>query len=410
MNRRVVITGMAGVTSLGHDWDTVYNNLKNGVSGIKKHPEWSEIKGIKTLIGGSIDNFEMPDHYSRKQMRSAGRVAAMAIVSTEKALSDAGLLDHVALKDGSTGIGYGSGSGSPEAYREYVSGLLNRTVSGIRSMTYIKMMSHTVAANLSVFFGTTGRIIPTTSACTSGSQGIGYAYESIKFGRQKVMIAGGAEEFSVAINMVFDIMFATSTSNNDTPNRSSRPFDKERDGMVVGEGAASLILEEYEFAKARGAHIYGEIVGFGCNSDGAHITHPAREGMSRVMQLSLADAGLTPEAIGYVNAHATSTDIGDIVESLATDDIFGNKIPISSLKGNFGHTLGACGAIEIWLSTNMLNKGWFAPSKNLDNLDERCAELNYITGQGMELDVEYIMSNNFAFGGVNTSIIVKKMD
>ncbi len=409
MSRRVVITGMGGITSLGRDWSKIKANLKNGISGIRHQPEWEQIKGMKTHIGGDIPDFEVPKHYPRKKMRSAGRVSTLAIVATENALADANLTDHPAVTDGSTGISYGSGSGSPPAYEKFVSALLKKTMSGVTSTTYIKMMSHAVAANLGVFFGASGRIIPTNSACTSGSQGIGYAYESIKFGRQKVMIAGGAEEISVAINMVFDIMFATST-NNANPGEACRPFDKDRDGMVTGEGAATLILEDYEFAKSRGAKIYGEIVGFGCNSDGIHITHPAREGMANVMKLALEDANLPPEAIGYINAHGTATQIGDITESNATMDVLGNKTPISGLKGYFGHCLGACGAIEAWLGMNMLNDGWFAPNKNLDNLNDECAELNYIRGSGLELDAEYSISNNFAFGGVNTSLIFKKFD
>ena len=406
MSHRVVITGMAGLTPLGQDWESVYRNLKDGVSGIRHQPEWTQIEGMKCFLGGEVTDFEIPAHYLRKKMRSAGRVSAMAIVSADRALADAGLLDHPALTDGSTGISYGSGSGSPPAYQSFVSALLNHQISGVTSTTYIKMMSHTTAANLGVFFGASGRIIPTNSACTSGSQGIGYAYESIKFGKQKVMIAGGAEELSVAINMVFDIMYATST-NNDDPSANPKPFDQNRDGMVTGEGAATVILEEYEFAKARGAKIYGEVVGFGCNSDGIHITHPSQKGMARVMKLALEDAGLPPEAIGYINAHGTATDIGDITESQATLEVLGNKTPISGLKGYMGHTLGACGAIEIWLGTKMLKEGWFAPNKNLENLDEKCAELNYITGPGLELETEYFMSNNFAFGGVNTSLIIK---
>ncbi len=406
MNRRVVITGLAGSTPIGHDWETVKAGLKAGISGIRYQPEWAKIQGMKSHLGGEITDFKIPSHYPRKKIRSAGRVSLLAIASAEKALAQAGLLDHPALKDGSTGISYGSGSGSPPAYQNFVSALLKGKISGVTSTTYIKMMSHTTAANLGVFFEATGRIIPTNSACTSGSQGVGYGYEAIKFGKQKAMIAGGAEELSVAINMVFDIMFAASTA--EAIETSPRPFDKGRDGMIVGEGSAALILEDYEFAKARGANILGEIVGFGCNSDGVHITQPSREGMAKVMQLALDDAGLSPDEIGYISAHGTATDIGDVTESLATKDIFGTKTPFSGVKGYIGHTLGACGAIEVWLTMHMLNEGWFAANKNLDNLDDRCADLNYIVGDGLELDTEYFMSNNFAFGGVNTSIIVKK--
>ncbi|HET7675366.1 MAG TPA: beta-ketoacyl synthase N-terminal-like domain-containing protein, partial [Gammaproteobacteria bacterium] len=222
-----------------------------------------------------------------------------------------------------------------------------------------------------------------------------------------VMIAGGAEELSMGPSAVFDTLFATST-RNDAPETTPRPFDRDRDGLVVGEGAATLVLEELEHARARGAPIYAEVVGFGTNADGAHVTQPQAETMAAVMQLALDDAGLEPGAIGYVSAHGTATDRGDVAESIATREVFGGAMPISSLKSYFGHTLGACGSLEAWLSIEMMRNNWFAPTINLDNIDPACAELDYITGTGRELDIEYLMSNNFAFGGINTSLIFKR--
>jgi 3-oxoacyl-[acyl-carrier-protein] synthase II len=269
------------------------------------------------------------------------------------------------------------------------------------------MMSHTGAVNISLFFGITGRIIPSSSACTSGSQAIGFSFETIKYGKQTVMIAGGAEELSLGPTAVFDTLFATSTRNH-APHTTPRPFDRDRDGLVVGEGAATLILEELEHARQRGAHIYAEVTGFGSNTDGTHVTQPQVETMTTVMQLALEDAGLPPEAVGYVNAHGTATERGDIAESVATHQVFGKRMPISSLKSYFGHTLGACGSLEAWLSIQMMRDQWFAPTINLDNLDPACAELDYLTGDGRQLDVEHIMSNNFAFGGINTSLIFRR--
>jgi 3-oxoacyl-[acyl-carrier-protein] synthase II len=277
----------------------------------------------------------------------------------------------------------------------------------ICATTYIKSMGHTAPVNIGIFFGITGRIIPTSSACTSGSQGVGYAYETIRNGQQKAMIAGGADELSVADAAVFDTLFATSI-RNDAAHTTPRPFDAERDGLVIGEGAGTLILEDLDHAKARGATIYAEVVGFGTNSDGCHVTHPNAETMRIAIQLALADAGLEAEAIGYVNAHATGTEHGDIAESEATNNIFGSRPPISSLKSYMGHTLGACGALEAWFTIEMMREGWFAPTVNLKEPDGRCAELDYITTAVRGLDCEYVMSNNFAFGGINTSLIFKR--
>jgi 3-oxoacyl-[acyl-carrier-protein] synthase II len=260
-----------------------------------------------------------------------------------------------------------------------------------------------------VFYGLTGRLITTNTACTSGSMAIGYAYEAIQNGLQDVMIAGGAEDLSPADAAVFDTLFAASTKN-DTPELTPAAYDKNRDGLVIGEGAGALILEEYEHAINRGAKIYAELVGFGTNTDGTHITQPNRETMGGALALALKDAELDPALIGYVNTHGTATAAGDVAESWATHDVFHRNIPASTLKNYIGHTLGACGAIEAWLSINMMNDGWFAPNINLNELDPECAPLDYVTGEGRNIDTDYIMSNNFAFGGINTSLIFKKIN
>jgi len=269
------------------------------------------------------------------------------------------------------------------------------------------MMPHTAPVNIGVFFGLKGRVITTSSACTSGSQGIGYAYEAIRFGRQTIMVAGGSEELCPTEAAVFDTLYATSC-RNDNPELSPRPFDKDRDGLVIGEGAGTLILEEREHAIARGAKILVEIVGYGTNSDGGHVTQPDTVAMGIAMQLTLDDAGLKPEDIHYVNAHGTATDRSDVAESRATEKVFGSGKPISTLKGHLGHTLGACGAIESWATIEMLNSNWYAPTVNLSEVDRDCGDLDYIMGQGREMQCELVMCNNFAFGGINTSLIFKR--
>jgi len=405
--RRVVVTGTAGLTALGHDWPTIAHNLRAQRSGVRYMEEWDRYEDLNTRLAAPVASFELPPQYNRKTMRSMGPVALMSTRATELALEDAGLLNNPVLKSGQTGIAYGACSGSAEAVVAFGRMALTGSVRGITSGTYVQMMSHTGAVNISLYFGITGRIIPTSSACTSGSQAIGFAYEHLKHGKQTVMIAGGAEELSIGPSAVFDTLFATST-RNDPPYATPRPFDRDRDGLVVGEGAATLILEELEHALQRGARIYAEIVGFGCNTDGSHITQPRMETMAIVMWLALEDAGLLPGAIGYVNAHGTGTDRGDLAESFATHNVFGESIPISSLKSYFGHTLGACGSIEAWLSIEMMRNNWFAPTIHLENPDPACARLDYLMSSGRSMEVEHIMSNNFAFGGINTSLIFKR--
>jgi 3-oxoacyl-[acyl-carrier-protein] synthase II len=307
------------------------------------------------------------------------------------------------------GVSFGSSAGTPSAIGDFGRMMEERTTKGINATTYIKMMAHTAPVNIGVFFGLTGRVITTSSACTSGSQGIGYAYEAIRAGKQLAMVAGGAEELDATEAAVFDTLFATST-RNDAGHTTPRPFDAGRDGLVIGEGAGCLILEEMEHAQSRGAAIYAELVGFGTNSDGCHVTQPNADTMQKAMQLALRDAGLQPSDIGYINAHGTGTQQGDVAESQATLQVFGRATPISSLKSYMGHTLGACGALEAWISIEMMREGWFAPTINLEQIDPECAPLDYIVDQGRALQCEYVMSNNFAFGGINTSLIFKRWD
>ncbi|MCG6270533.1 beta-ketoacyl-ACP synthase [Vibrio furnissii] len=406
MSRRVVVTGMSGITAFGNDWHTIEPKLRDCQNATQYMPSYEQYEGLNTKLAAPVMGFELPKHYKRKQVRGMGRVSQLATVATENALIQAGLIGHDVLTNGETGIAYGSSTGSTDAIGAFGVMLNEKTTKAITATTYVQMMPHTAAVNVGLFFGLRGRVIPTSSACTSGSQAIGYAYEAIKHGYQTVMVAGGGEELCPTESAVFDTLFATSL-RNDAPRTTPRPYDSERDGLVIGEGAGTLVLEEYEHAKARGAKIYAEIIGFASNCDAAHVTQPQMETMQICMEMALRDAQLDPAKIGYVSAHGTATDRGDIAESNATANALG-KVPISSLKSYFGHTLGACGAIEAWLSLEMMHTGWFHPTLNLDHLDPQCGDLDYITGSGREMNVDYIMSNNFAFGGINTSIIFKR--
>jgi 3-oxoacyl-[acyl-carrier-protein] synthase II len=405
--KRVVVTGMAGITSLGSDWETIAGNFAANRSGIRRMDEWDRFTELNTRLAGPIDDFKVPSHWTRKQLRSMGRVSRLAVYAAEKALADAGLLGNELIKDGRMGVSCGSSTGSTDEIKAFGNMLLNSVAEGLNANSYVRMMPHTTAANISIFFGLTGRLIPTSSACTSGSQGIGYAYESIKFGRLPLMLAGGAEELCPTEAMVFDALYATSLKN-DAPQTSPRPYDSDRDGLVIGEGGGILVLEELEHALARGAHIHAELVGFGSNADGQHATRPEQATMRRAMELALEDAGLQPSDIGYVNGHGTATEQGDIAETLATSSLFGEHMPISSQKSFLGHTLGACGALESWFSIEMLNRDLYVHTLNLDDIDPNCGQLDYLRGEFRQMSNQYVMNNNFAFGGVNTSLIFKR--
>ncbi len=403
---RVVVTGMSGITSLGETADEIFAQFNAGVNGIRYMQDWEIYGDLRCKIAGPVEHFDIPKHFNRKVTRSMGRVALMSVVCAEKALLDADLIDHPILKSGESGVAFGSSAGSVNAVREFGSMLIDNDMSSMNATTYIRMMSHTSAVNMTVYFGLKGLTLPTSSACTSGSMAIGQAYEAIKYGKQTVMIAGGAEELSATGSAVFDVLLATS-SMNDAPKNTPRPFDQNRDGLVIGEGAGCLILEEYEHAVARGATIYAEIIGYASNTDGEHVTRPNSEMMEKCMRMALKDAQVSADDIDYINAHGTSTDQGDVAESQATARIFGKK-PISSLKSYFGHTLGACGAIEAWLSIEMMQRQSFAHTLNLDTIDPLCGDLDYIVQAPRHINAKMIMTNNFAFGGINTSIILKQ--
>ncbi len=405
--KRVVVTGMAGITSLGSDWTSIEANFSSNRSGIRYMHEWDRFTELNTRLAGPVDDFVVPGHWTRKQLRSMGRVSRLSVKAAEQALEHAGLLDDASIRDGRMGVACGSSTGSTEEIKAFGNMLLNSVADGLNANSYIRMMPHTTAANISIFFGLTGRVIPTSSACTSGSQGIGYAYEAIKFGRLPMMLAGGAEELCATEAMVFDALYATSLKN-DAPHTTPRPYDAGRDGLVIGEGAGMLVLEELEHALARGATIHAELVGFGSNADGQHATKPEQLTMRRAMELALDDANLQPEAIGYVNGHGTATEQGDIAETQATQSLFGSRMPISSQKSFFGHTLGACGALESWFSIEMLNRDHYIHTLNLDSIDPRCGDLDYLVGAPRSMQHEFVMNNNFAFGGINTSLIFRR--
>ena len=405
MKRRVVVTGMGLVSALGNSVDAAFERLKTPVNCIQRDSELEVYRGLNTRLS-SRTAFEKPPHWNRKTVRTMGDVSMYALAATEQAVAQA-QLDETALQNGRTGVAYGSCSGSIPPMLDFYSMLRTNEVAGINSGTYIKLMPQTTACNLSVHFHTHGRLMPTGTACTSGSLALGEAAELIRWGVQDVMIAGGAEEFSPAQIAVFDTLYATSL-RNDEPQLTPAPYDASRDGLVIGDGAATFILEEREHALARGAKILAEIVGFAQTTDGTHVTNPNAETMSAALKGALADAGIDGAAVNYVSGHGTATKLGDIAETAATRQAFGRAVAISSVKSYTGHTLGACGALEAALLVKSLAAKWYPPTLNLTHIDPACAELDYITLAGRTIDAEYAMSNNFAFGGVNTSLIFRR--
>jgi 3-oxoacyl-[acyl-carrier-protein] synthase II len=400
--RRVVVTGMGIASPIGHTVDAAIESLRNGRSGIVTKPEWGKYAGLYTRLAGEVRGLALA--YPRKAARTMGRVALLAVYATERALADAGLSVE-SLGSLRLGLAHGSTHGSSSSMQPPLERVfLQHTFEGMPSSAYFKFMSHTTAANLAIFFGVHGRVLTTCSACTSGSQGVGYGYEAIKHGHEDVMICGGAEELHELHAATFDVMYATSTKYNERPELSPRPYDVARDGMVVGEGAGTLVLEELEHAVARGARIHAEVVGFGTNCDGQHATSPSVDGMADAMRRALADAGVPATAVRYVNGHGTATELGDIAESHATANVLGPEVAISSTKSFTGHTLGACGAIESIFAIRSMLDGFLPPTRNLDEVDPRCARLDYVR-ELRTAHLDLVMNNNFAFGGINTSLV-----
>ena len=403
------MTGVGGISPLGRNWPDIQARLASYRNAVRYMPEWERYPDLNTRLGAPVTDFETPAHWTRKQLRSLGRVSRLCVAAAEDALSDAGLLDDPSIRDGRMGVACGSSTGSTADVSDMAKLLIDGVSPGFNANTYVRMMPHTTAANIAIFFGLTGRVIPTSCACASGSQGIGYAYESIKYGMIDMMLAGGGEELCPSEAYVFDSLYATSLKN-DRPEASPSPYDSGRDGLVIGEGAGILVLESLEHARARGARIYAEVAGYASNCDGSHVTRPEQATMHACMEAALRDAGIAPSAVGYVNGHGTATEHGDIAETRATEALFGDAMPISSLKSYMGHTLGACGALESWFSIEMMRQQWFAPTLNLVDVDPRCGQLDYIRGEARHIDTEYVVNNNFAFGGLNTSLVFRRMD
>lgn len=404
---RVAVTGMGLISPLGTGVQRNTEALRLGHHGIVKMDDWARYGGLNTRLGAPI--FGPLPNYPRKRARTMGRVGLLSLCATESAVELAGLSEEL-IRGGEVGLCYGSTHGSTSETEDFCRKLFEgESFAAISGSSYPKFMSHTCAANLAMALNITGPVIPVISACTSASQSIGVAFNMVRSGARQIMLCGGAEELHVVHAGVFDLVFAASTGFNDRPELSPRPFDEARDGLVVAEGAGTLVLESFESAERRGATILAELVGFSTNCDGAHITAPSSAGMAQVMRQALSDAQLSASEVQYINAHATATVVGDIAESQAIHAVFGEKVLVSSTKGHTGHTLGACGAIEAIFCIQMMQEGFVAPSRNLIQPDPRCAPLNYVHELIASKSLSCVMNNNFAFGGINTSFILRKL-
>jgi 3-oxoacyl-[acyl-carrier-protein] synthase II len=390
---------------IGNSLSESMESLRAGRHGFSYKGEWDSVKHLRTRLAADVKGIDFAAYMPRRERRTMGRVAMLAAYAADQAIADASL-ERGDLASPRVGLAFGSTEGSSSTETGWYRAIFESGgMRGVAPSDYLKFMSHTCAANLGVRYGIRGRVISTCAACVSGSQAVGTGFEAIRAGIADVMICGGAEEMHFTHAGIFDIMHAASTAHNDAPDRASRPFDEERDGLVVGEGGGALILEEREAARARGARVHAEVLGYAITCDGTHITSPTPQGMSSAMMSALDNADLSPGNIEYINAHATGTEKGDIAESQAMESIFGNRVPVSSTKSFTGHTLGACGAIESGFTIQMMREGWFAPNRTLESLDPRCSDLDYVIDGGRELRASIVMNNNFAFGGINTSLI-----
>ena len=405
-DNRVVITGLGTVNPMGYGAENLFEGLKNCRNVIKQMPQWSEYDGLNSLIAAPceiINEKAIP----RKQRRSMSPMSIMAAQSADEALSDAGISKE-SLNNGRCGCVSGSTMGSAKVINEaYEIVLPEKDFTKLTSMMFFKCMAHSVAANIAQYLSLSGIVMATSAACASSLQAIGLGYDLIKAGRQDLMICGGAEEIHPTVTGIFDLLFATSIHYNDSPENTPRPFDADRDGLVCGEGAAMLVLESLEHAQARNAKIYAEIIGYNTAGSGEHVSQSNTPAMVRCMSDALQDANINPSQIDYINAHATGTKQGDAAEVAAINEVFGDSVPTSSLKGYIGHTLGASGAIELIASLLMMKNNILLPGKNLQEIADDCQGVNHIR-KPEERDIQYIIKNGFAFGGVNASIICKK--
>jgi len=408
MKRRVVITACSVITPIGYAKEDIIASLRQGKSGVKPLRDDGLLTGhIHSRVFGTVD-YPIEYGFKRQYTKTMGPVAFYACRVAKDVLEQSGL-DQEFITSGRLGVAFGSTHGSPTVQRNIYKTFFNNLeeeFSSIGAVDYLRSMVHTTAVNITRMFGITGRVIASSTACTTSSQAIGFGYEMVKYGMQDAMICGGADEYDTTTVAVFDNLLACSVDFNDRPECTPRPFDTKRDGLVVGEGGGAVLLEEYESAKRRGADILAEVIGFGCNNNGGDLILPNLDGISATLRLALDDAGIAPEQVDVISAHATATKMGDVIEAQAIDAVYGDRPLVTGLKSYMGHTMGTCGVIELALMLYMMEQEFVAPTLNLDTVDPRCAMLNHVRELVNE-QVNIAAIQNFAFGGVNTCLMLK---
>jgi 3-oxoacyl-[acyl-carrier-protein] synthase II len=402
---RAVITGYGVVTPIGYSVAEMMHGLETGVCATRTMPDsWNRFGKLRCQVGAPVE-LRDPKAIPRAQRRTMSPMSIFAVQAAVQALGHAGIDASQIPSNPRFGCIMGSTTGSPQAITQtYETLLARKEYETLGASEFFRCISHTVALNVGQYFGIRGVVSATSAACASGLQAVGAAYDQIRLGRQDVILCGGAEELHETVVGSFDILFAASAKYNDSPSQTPRPFDAKRDGLVCGEGAGVIVLENREHAIARGATILAEVVGYHTCSNGIHVSQSDDSSMTHCMKTALDSAGLKPGDIGYVNAHATGTTQGDAAEARAIGAVFGSDIPVSSLKGNMSHTLGGSGPIELAATVEMMRAGMIYPTHNLAEIDPACAGIGHVR-EKMPSRFTNFLKNSFAFGGINSAIV-----
>jgi len=414
---RVVITGMGAVSPFGAGVAELLSGLYQNRSAVRYCPEMTAIKGLRSLVAAKVPASVLEiagKQVARKYRRSMSPMSIYAVLAAAEAMQQAGV-GAKECESGRLGVIVGSTLASTVTTEDFFNDFArDHSLERMKTSLFFKIMNHTCAANIAQTFSIKGRILAPAAACATGSQSIGYGYEMIATGHQEMLLCGGADEYHPLTSATFDVMHAASIAYNDDPQHTPRPFSAQRDGMVCGEGSGLLLLESLPSALKRGASILGEVVGFATLTDSGNIANPDSKIMVECMNLALNNAHINAVQVGYINAHATATEQGDIAESHAIATVFSDQTPVSSLKGHLGHTLAASGALETIATIDMQHTGHIVPTLHLTEIDSRCAPLNYVreVASSVELSgnkpIDYALKNSFALGGVNTSLVLRR--
>lgn len=411
MKRRVVITGMGVMTAIGKDLDTFWDSLMTGKSGISP-VESFDVSEYPTTIAGSIKDFDPENYMDKRDTRRMDRFVQLAVAASTMALKDANLNIREDMNPERAGVYVGSGIGGLGTWEDQHNILLEKGPKRVSPFFIPMMIANMGSGQISILTGAKGPNSTVVTACATGTNSIGDAYKLILRDEADVMVCGGAEATIRPTGMAGFCALRAMSTRNDEPERASRPFDVDRDGFVMSEGAGVLVIEELEHAKKRGARIYAEVIGYGMSGDAHHMTDPDPDGAARCMALALKDAGITPDQVEYINAHGTSTPVGDKSETIAIKKTFGDhayKLAVSSTKSMTGHMLGAAGGVEAVILALTITRGFIPPTINLENQDPEC-DLDYVPNTPRKADVSIALSNSFGFGGHNATIVLKRFE